>query len=113
MSYLRRGQKESRRMMWIFFWSLLVASCAAPAIVTPPTQGCRNNEQTCSDHACCPESNFVCGGDDPHCFANYCCPVGGPLGPQMKVPDAGATEVHDANSLSTTPPPGAILKRRP
>jgi hypothetical protein len=73
---------------------VVCTACATPSIVAPTTKGCRNNEQTCSDHACCPESNFVCGGDVVGCFANYCCPVGGPLGPDMlKAP--------------------AVLKRRP
>jgi hypothetical protein len=73
-------------LLWLLFF-FAVSACTPPAIVTPPTSGCRNNEQECSDHACCPESNFVCGGDVVGCFADSCCPVGGVLGPSMTMKD--------------------------
>lgn len=86
-----------RRLILLF----ALAACDTPAVLTPPsTTGCRLNEQECNDHACCPLNDFVCGGDDPHCFTGYCCPTGGPLGPQAQRSDAG-------------PPPGAIEKRHP
>lgn len=89
MSYLRRGQKESRRMIWIYFWALVVASCSTPAILTPPpTGGCfQNTEHRCNDGACC-LNDWSCGGDDQSCPIGACCFLGGPLGPQMKG-DAG------------------------
>jgi hypothetical protein len=50
-------------MKWLQLLLLALVSCNTPDILTPPSPGgCRLNEQECSDHACCPLDNFVCGG---------------------------------------------------
>jgi hypothetical protein len=62
------------------FAVVLMAACATPRILTPPTgpstnYPCGINGVECGDHTCCYEDEICGGGPFNGCPAHACCPA--------------------------------------